>query len=257
MVYTITSLSFVVIFLTIMVSLIALGNTVGRKTLVEPGLTVTEGAVFTLMALLVAFVFASASSRFDHRRALIIEEANATHTAYLRLAILQPLDQAILGKDFLSYLDSRLAISKAISAFNLSKMSNEIEKSKAIQNKLWLDAVNACKKSNITVAPMFVLSPINQMFDLGNERMAYTYFHTPYLVLALLSIVSFLSAFLTGYGIGKKGTWRSLHVLAFVLIITTTVYVILDLEAPRFGLIKEAGLDYLFTDVKNDIAKSP
>src|SRR4051794_21066793 len=52
------------------------------------GLGAVDGAVFGLMGLLIAFTFSAAATRFDARRALIVEEANAIGTSYLRLDLL-------------------------------------------------------------------------------------------------------------------------------------------------------------------------
>ncbi len=49
------------------------------------------GAVFALLGLLIAFTFSGAYSRFDARRQLIVQEANAIGTAYLRLDLLPVL----------------------------------------------------------------------------------------------------------------------------------------------------------------------
>ncbi len=56
-----------------------------------------EAAVFGLMALLMAFTFSGAASRFDSKRQLVIQEANAIGTAYLRLDLLPPAAQAFAG----------------------------------------------------------------------------------------------------------------------------------------------------------------
>jgi hypothetical protein len=69
-----------------------------------------EGSVFGLLGLLVAFTFSGASSRFDTRRHLIVEETNAIGTAYLRLDVLPSTVQPALRDSFRRYLDSRLAI---------------------------------------------------------------------------------------------------------------------------------------------------
>lgn len=74
--------------------LLELGRKLGRRRRGQDGegagagLGVVEGAVFTLMGLLVAFTFSGAASRFDLRRQLIVEEANAIGTAWLRLDLL-------------------------------------------------------------------------------------------------------------------------------------------------------------------------
>ena len=52
------------------------------------GVGAIEGAVFGLMGLLLAFTFSGAASRFEGRRQLIVDEANAIGTAYLRLDLL-------------------------------------------------------------------------------------------------------------------------------------------------------------------------
>ena len=44
-----------------------------------------DGTVFALQGLLFGLTFSSAASRFDSRRALIIEEASAISTARLRV----------------------------------------------------------------------------------------------------------------------------------------------------------------------------
>jgi hypothetical protein len=43
--------------------------------------------------------------------------------------------------------------------------------------------------------------------------------------------------------------------LAFSLISTLTIYIIIDLEYPRLGIIKETAFDIYHEEVKNDILK--
>src|SRR6202012_1664566 len=68
-----------------------------------------EAAAFALMGLLIAFTFSSAATRYDARRRLVVEEANAIGTAWLRLDLLPAARQPALRDGFRSYLDSRLA----------------------------------------------------------------------------------------------------------------------------------------------------
>ena len=62
-----------------------------------------------------------------------------------------------------------------------------------------------------------------------------------------------MSAFLASYALQGKDSWRSFHVIAFALISSLTVYIIIDLEFPRLGFIKESGFDSYLTDVRNEI----
>src|SRR5689334_19625605 len=53
------------------------------------GLTTVEGAVFALIGLLLAFTISGALQRFDDRRQLVIQEANAASSAHDRLALFE------------------------------------------------------------------------------------------------------------------------------------------------------------------------
>ena len=67
-----------------------------------------EASIFGLLGLLIAFTFDGASDRFEARRTLITEEANAIDTAWTRLDLLAAADRATLRDDFRDYLDARL-----------------------------------------------------------------------------------------------------------------------------------------------------
>lgn len=239
---------FIAIFFTLMLLSVALGNFIGRKALDPSGLSVTEGAIFTLMALLVAFTFSNAAQRFDYRRSLMIHESTAISTAYLRTKTLQSTDATILKKDFNDYINSRIAIYTDIA--NPEIVNQKLKASDIVQEKLWSDAISACGRSSKITCSMLILPPINNMFDIAHERFSYSYMHPSILIFGLLILVSLFATFLTGYGIGKKGSWHSIHVMIYTIIVSLTIYIIVDLEAPRFGLIKETGFDYLLQDLK-------
>src|SRR5262245_3324527 len=99
------------------------------------GAGVVEGAIFALLGLLIAFTFSGAASRFDERRKLIVEEANAIGTAYLRIDLLPEAFQAGLRERFRDYLDSRLAAYRALP--DVEAAQTELRKSGEIQQALW------------------------------------------------------------------------------------------------------------------------
>ena len=74
------------------------------------GFGVVGGAIFALMGLLIAFTFSGAASRFDTRRQLVVEEANAIGTAYLRLDLLPANAQSALRESFRQYVEARLDV---------------------------------------------------------------------------------------------------------------------------------------------------
>jgi hypothetical protein len=93
-----------------------------------------EAAVFGLMGLLVSFTFYGAGTRFDVRRGLIVREANAVSTAYLRLDLLPRETQPELRDDFRTYLHSRLAVYKAVP--DVKAVRAALDRSTALQDSI-------------------------------------------------------------------------------------------------------------------------
>ena len=89
-----------------------LGRRIGARQLerdpsgARAGVGILEGAVFGLLALLLAFTFSAAATRFDGRRQLISDEVNAIGTAWLRVDLLPAEPQPAIRDGFRRYLDS-------------------------------------------------------------------------------------------------------------------------------------------------------
>ena len=119
------------------------------------GLSVVEGAVFSLLGLLIAFTFSGAATRFEGRRHLIVEEANDIGTAYLRIHLLPASAQPALRELFRQYLDSRLETYRKLP--DLAAAKAELERSLKFQGEIWSNAVEACRDSGSQPAHMLLL----------------------------------------------------------------------------------------------------
>ena len=67
-----------------------------------------EAAVFGLLGLLIAFTFSGAAERFQARKQLITQEANAIGTAYLRLDLVAAGAQPEMRDLLRRYLEVRI-----------------------------------------------------------------------------------------------------------------------------------------------------
>jgi hypothetical protein len=201
-----------------------------------------ETAVFGLMALLIAFIFAGAAVRFDNRRLLIAQEANAIETAYLRLDLLPPESQRALREDFRAYLTGRLAVTRDIP--DMKAVNADLEKSAILQRKVWKEAVEATRGSG-TATQTLVLSAMNEMIDISTVRTGGMITHLPFLILTLLLVTILLSSFLTGYSISAYGTRDWLSAIIFAIAVSCATYVTLDYEYPRVGLIRTDAADQM------------
>jgi hypothetical protein len=237
-----------------MLILLNVGRRVGAKHLASDpkgartGTGTIEAAVFALLGLLIAFTFSGAVSRFDDRRHLIVEEANAIGTAYLRLDLLPAGAQPALRETFRQYVNSRLETYRKLPDIEAAKA--EHSKSIKLQEAIWTKAVASSQAQGASAAaPMLLLPALNQMIDITTKRTMALQLHPPLIIFGMLFLVALASALLAGYAMagGKDRKW--LHVFGFALVIALTVYVILDIEFPRYGLIRVDAFDQALVDL--------
>ena len=205
----------------------------GRKT---SGTGAMEGAVFALLGLLIAFTFSGAASRFDERRARIVEEANDIGTAYLRIDLLEQEDQPALRELFRAYLDSRIETYSNITDIDAAMAT--LAKSAKLQGEIWTRAVAACPRQGNPATTSLLLSALNSMIDIMTTRSMSTQMHPPAIIFGLLFGLSLGCALLAGYNMAdaKGSNWA--HMIGFAAIMAVTFYVILDIEYPHLGLIR-------------------
>jgi len=218
-----------------MLSFLELGLRLGRRAAEGAGKAFSPllGAVFALMGLLIAFTFSGASTRFEAKRLLIVAETNAIETAYLRIDLLPPDAQARQRESFRQYLDARLAFYQKIGDYSDSAKI-EMDRAKALQHEIWSHAVNACREGCPPPTAAFILASLNTMIDITTTRAVALQTHPPGIVFVLLALVPMICSLLAGYDAsGKARSW--IHTLGFALILTITIYIILDYEYPRAG----------------------
>ena len=216
------------------------------------GAGAAEAAVFALLGLLIAFTFSGASSRFETRRLLVGTETNAIGTAYLRLDLLPPAAQPELRALFGRYVDNRLATYR--DSRNLAEANAKLAEAAALQQEIWTKAVMASRQPDATPqAPMLLLPALNEMIDITTTRVVATQNHPPLVVFLMLGGLVLVGALLVGYGssANKDPSW--FHMIVFAAILSVTIYVIIDLEYPRLGLIRVDGADQVLIELRESI----
>lgn len=240
-----------------MLVLLEVGRRIGKRRLdrdpaaAGTGLGAVESAVFGLLGLMIAFTFSGAASRFDARRQLVTEEANNIGTAWLRIDLLPREAQPPLRELFRRYLDSRLATYRKVT--NVEMAMEEYARSTKLQGEIWALAVAACRDAPSPQATMLVLPALNQMIDITTTRLMATRTHPPWIVFGMLAALALAGALLAGFAMaeGKGRSW--VHMLAFAAILATTVWITIDLEYPRLGLIRVDAVDDVLTDLRKSM----
>ena len=212
------------------------------------GFGAVEGAVFGLLGLLIAFTFSAAATRFDARRDLVVKEANRIGTAYRRLDLLPEASQPALRAEFREYLDARLAVYARIEGMHYPKA--EMARVTALQDRIWNDAVAACRAPTLPQTMLLLLPAINEMLDITTDRMVAIRAHVPWPVIVLLLLLMLACSILAGYGMAHVRSRSWTHTVAFAAILALTIYVTLDYEFPRLGLIRLDWVDRVLRDVR-------
>jgi hypothetical protein len=210
---------------------------------------VVEGAVFALLGLLIAFTFSGAAARFDDRRNLIVDEANAVGTAYLRIDLLPAAAQGEMRNLFRRYLDARLAVYRALP--DLEAAREHLASSNRIQQEIWVRAV--AESADSQSARMLLLPALNEMFDITTKRTMAAQAHPPDVVFGLLFVFALCAALLAGSAMAWPESRRWLHSATFAFALAGSVYVIIDMEFPRVGLIRVDSFDKVLVEVRRSM----
>jgi hypothetical protein len=198
----------------------------------EAPLGTMVGATLGLLAFILAFTFGLAATRFDTRRQVLLNEANAIGTTYLRAGMLPERTQQI--RDLLrAYVGARLE------AVQSGKVAEGVRRSEEIQQQVWLEAETIGQKSpNSIVVGLFVQS-LNQLIDLHAERLqAGLRSRIPGAIWVGLFAVAALSLATMGYHAGLSGTRRSLAIVAVAVTFSVVIELIADLDRPQEGVLR-------------------
>lgn len=215
------------------------------------GIGAMEAAIFALVGLLLGFSFAGAMSRLDARRHLIIEEATAISTAYLRIDLMPAQSQPEMKQLLRGYVDARLsAYSKMPS---MTAAEQEISRAEAIQQSIWSRAIEASHSDSTGNIARVLLPALNQMFDVETARVVMLRTHLPNLIMFLMFSVTLLSGVMAGYAMSKRQSRSVLHMLLYAASIAVTVFAIIDLDHPRSGLIRLDSADKALLELRQSM----
>lgn len=210
-----------------------------------PQVGAVDGALFALLGLLLAFAFSGSMSRYDERRELIVQEANAIGTAYLRVDLLNEPTQDAIRPIYREYVKSRLATYSPDKS--VSERLASYSRDQALQSRIWKLSLAGLDGQLPNYAPLVVVA-LNEMFDITTTRYAAAFQHPPVTVYLMLFAVCFVTAMLVGYGLTtRERPW--VHLLSFTSVIAITIFVIADVEFPNLGFIRVEDAERLFGDL--------
>ena len=197
----------------------------------------TETSTLGLLALLLAFAFSQALQRYDSRSEQVVDEANAIGTAYLRIDLLPPALRDDVRLVMRRYVDLKVK-STTFATSDEAGWRAVVDEASALQPVLWAYAMRAAQIDPSPVASGLFIQALNEMFDSFGRRDAGLARHVPEVVLFLLFCVFMIAATIVGFAAGTSGHRPPAVSLVMIGLIGVLIYVILDLDRPRRGLIE-------------------
>ena len=194
------------------------------------GFGVVQGAVLTLLGLLIGFTFSMAINRYEQRRNYEEAEANAIGTEYIRLSLL-PAPDAERARGLLrTYLDKRVLFYTSSYGQPLQQINNDTAQ---LQNELW-SAVQSRAGAQATAMVALTVSGMNDVLNAQGYTQAAWWNRIPLEAWFLLAVIGIGCNFLIGYGASRTSTL----LIVFPLAVSVSFFLIADIDSPRRGLIR-------------------
>jgi hypothetical protein len=207
-------------------------TSIGNDEELHVQIVAARDAIGLLLSLLLAFTLAMVLPRFTLRKQLIVDEANAIGTTWLRAQLLtEPARSNIMGL-LRTYVDARTAFTEA--GLRQSELQAALSHAKQVQNELWEQTVEAAQFNPTFNTANFIQS-LNQAIDVSEERLAAQENRVPGVLWSILIFMSLLACFMVGCSMRRRFL---LVMILWPLMISTVLALNADLDSPRAGFIQ-------------------
>jgi hypothetical protein len=196
-----------------------------------------QGALLALVSLLLAFGVSFAQSRFEARVHHMLHETNAIHTAYQRSELASHAISDGLKMRIEQFLNARIEFyTHPVDDEGLLQIRRNTDE---LEDRIWnLTARQVTEIPLQTSANIPLVNAINEMMDARSDEDGMFQIRMPRSVSALLLIFSAIVVGMVAYGYGASATHHWVYSSLLSLVIASTLFVIVDLDRPRIGLIK-------------------
>ena len=191
------------------------------------------GAILALMGFLLATTTALAADRFDARRALVVDEANAIGTTFLRAGYLAEPD----GVEIRNLLRDYAAL--RINVLDPAAYEQNLAAAKALRDDIWATAENVARSSGDRPVVALFVESLNEAIDIAAAReAALDNGRVPETVVWFLLLGAGLSAAIVGYNAGLRRRRGIVGAVALIMLLGAALTFVIDLDRPRDGLLR-------------------
>jgi hypothetical protein len=193
------------------------------------------GASVGLLSLLIGFTLALSLDRYEVRRHLVGEEADAVQTVWLRDHLFDQPYRGVLDALLRDYVRERLRLS---SLSGQAALDAADQRTAALQQRIWQETAAALRTPNDLPLTTTVLQATNDMFNLPSARRSALDADVPPLVLCTLVVVAVIAAALAGYALAAGRHPHRVASGGLFVAMALTITLIIELDLPRSGFIQ-------------------
>jgi hypothetical protein len=193
-----------------------------------------QGAMLGLLGLLLGFTFSMAVSRYELRRDLVLKEANAVGTTWLRASLLPEAHREPVRELLRRFVDVRLKYQAR--SYDAVELAEGLRLGAEIETDLWTHAEASAKETPTPITATFIVA-LNDMIDTDAERIAAHRNTIPAAVWILLLVVAASGCLISAYASGAQGARSAFTSLLLPLLITIVIVFVFDLLHTHQGLV--------------------
>ena len=191
------------------------------------------GAILAIMGFLLATTTAMAADRFDARRALVVDEANAIGKTFLRAGYLTEPDSAEIRDLLREYTPLR------INVLDPAAYDANLAASKQQRDEIWARAEAVARTTGDQPVVALFIESLNEAIDIAAAReAALANGRVPESVVWFLLLVAALSAGIVGYNAGLVRRRGVVGAVVLITLLSASLAFVIDLDRPRDGLLR-------------------
>jgi len=228
-----------------------LGRRESRQDVARESVAGLVAASLGLLAFMLAFTFGSVAARFDHRRQLVLDEANAIGTAYLRADLLPDEHGREIRRLLVEYVEFRM---QAVETRDRALIMQAVQRSEEFHDLLWREVLASRDAGAHLIPWSLATQSLNEVFDLHQDRVTIVlHRRVPSAIWTVLYLLAGLAMVGAGYHVGLTGRRRPAVVFLTALAFSSVVLLINDLD--RIGGMMLVGQESMF-DLLETMQKS-
>jgi hypothetical protein len=196
---------------------------------------IMQSGLITLTAFVLSLSFAQASTRFDARRALVVTEANAIGTTWLRADQLEPSQTKRFRQILTDYTAMRL------NGYQTPGDPNQhgpaLEESDRDQAALWSIASAAARAHPADLGLSLLMQTLNDTIDVSAEQLQALTNRVPTAMFLLTFVVAAMTMFCVGVRCGQERSRPPLFSAILVVVFAIVISMAVDYDRPQTGLV--------------------